>query len=91
MYNQDVFVFLNERGSFKLVSVTPDWDLAKPKGYGYVRVKNVKNGILLAEADIYTDKDARCCPSDHYFMKYEFQNNIFGLIYSICFLSGNRF
>ena len=82
VFNQDIFVFLNEKGSYKLASVTTDWELAKPKGYGYVRVNNAENGILLAEADIYTDKDARCCPSDHYFMKYKFEDNKFVIVSS---------
>ncbi|WP_372745960.1 hypothetical protein [Lutibacter sp.] len=74
-YSQDIFTFLLKKGAYTLTNVTTDWELAKPKGYGYIRVKNAENGILLAEASIYTENDARCCPSEHYYMKYKFKNN----------------
>lgn len=81
-YNQDIFVFLNEKGSYKLANVTGDWEMINPDTYGYIRVKNVENGILMADASIYTEKDARCCPSDHYFMKYKFEDNKFVIVSS---------
>lgn len=81
-YNQDIFVFINEKDSNKLASVISDRDMVHPEMNGYIRVKNVENGILMAEAFIYTERDARCCPSDHYFMRYKFEDNKFVIINS---------
>ncbi len=81
-YNQDVFVFLKEKGSYKLASVAGDWEMVIDGEYGYIRVKNVENGILIAEGSVYTERDARCCPSDRYLMKYNYEQNKFVILSS---------
>lgn len=82
LYNQDIFVFLNKNGIYKLVTVIPDWELLDTTMKGSVRVKNVDNGVLLAEANVFTENDPFNFPSNHYFMQYKFEDLEFVILSS---------
>lgn len=82
IYNQDIFVFLKKNNTYHFSSITPDWEMIIPDRHGYIRVKNVEKGVLIAEGSVYSKRDARCCPSDMYLMKYTYEGNKFEILSS---------
>jgi hypothetical protein len=69
----NIFVFLNIYGEFKLVSFLDDDSLTGCSGY--FNAKRIEKNYIIGESACYGPKDARCCPSIFNETKVLLKNN----------------
>jgi len=71
--SQDIFLFINEKETYRLATVTSHQDVSGCIGYFWAR--KIENNLIVGYSSCYSGDDAKCCPSLHYKTKVAFENN----------------
>lgn len=70
---QELFLFGLKDGSYKLLNVFSEAELSGCEN-GWFRAKRIEDGFLLAEAQCFAPKDPRCCPSQRFALKLQWES-----------------
>lgn len=70
----DIFVFLNQNGKYRLTTIKKDTELVDCDE-GHFLISKIENGYLIGNSSCYSKTDALCCPSLNYLTKSKLQND----------------
>lgn len=70
---QELFLFGLKEDSYKLLHVYSEAELSGCDN-GWFRAKRIEDGLLLAEAQCFAPKDPRCCPSQRFALKLQWES-----------------
>ncbi len=77
LHSTDLFVFLNNKGVYEFISMTPDREVAvnRKNGEGVFIPDKIQDGLLIGKSLLYQNDDPTCCPSLEQETKAKFSNN----------------